>query len=387
MLTAEETAKEIVNDEQMGLISSKPLDLKKMFLEGANVNNVLEEIRTRAYKEGQDITTDEGRETIRTTAYKISRSKTFLDNAGKEVVSDAKKLVDAATGVRKKIKTYLDDLKTEYRKPLTDWEDEQKKIEEQKAKEAQEKMEGRVEALSQYRCVLPFQSVAVMTDEEFETILAGEKANFEEQERKANEAAEAQKAADEAADKARKEEADRLAKQKEEQEKKEKELKTQKDEIEKTRKDIWIKWMIDLGFKYYPEQDRFEYGTLSIYWKNISLYSHDEFIGFIDDLKLEIKKIKEQKEQEAKAEIIPEVSQTASLPDQTEDEIKVGNFDLFKIETWLNTIRSTIEDLAPTNLENPLANTLVVEIESVLTEFIKKCLDRVNKVLESEYIK
>jgi len=73
-----------------------------------------------------DVTTSKGRKEIASMAYKVAKSKTYLDDAGKDLVSDWKaksKIVDAE---RKKIREYLDNLKDEVRKPLTEWEEIEK---------------------------------------------------------------------------------------------------------------------------------------------------------------------------------------------------------------------------------------------------------------------
>lgn len=73
-----------------------------------------------------DVTTKKGRDAVASMAYKVSQSKTYLDKTGKELVDKLKeqpKLVDAE---RKRMRDYLDALRDDVRKPLTEWEDAEK---------------------------------------------------------------------------------------------------------------------------------------------------------------------------------------------------------------------------------------------------------------------
>lgn len=83
---------------------------------------LLERITAAVNEFDPDVTTPAGRKEIASLARKVASSKTFLDNAGKDLVSnwkDKSKKVDAE---RKRMRDYLDDLKEKARKPLTEWE-------------------------------------------------------------------------------------------------------------------------------------------------------------------------------------------------------------------------------------------------------------------------
>lgn len=96
----------------------KPLEL----YQPGNIDKVLEKIRMEVSGKAFDITTKKGRDEVASLAYKISRSKTFLDDVGKKLGEDAKKTLDAINAERRKVKDSLDALRDEVRKPLTDWE-------------------------------------------------------------------------------------------------------------------------------------------------------------------------------------------------------------------------------------------------------------------------
>lgn len=73
-----------------------------------------------------DLTTEAGRDEIKSRAYKIARSKTGLDEIGKEHVAKLKKAAGEIDAERRVIRERLDALRDEVRKPVTDWEDSEK---------------------------------------------------------------------------------------------------------------------------------------------------------------------------------------------------------------------------------------------------------------------
>ncbi|MFH7094632.1 hypothetical protein ACHWI2_18880, partial [Klebsiella pneumoniae] len=80
-----------------------------------------------------DVTTKKGRDAIASMALKVARSKTYIDNAGKDLVAELKALPKQIDESRRVVRERLDALKDEVRRPLTEWEAEQERI---KAEEA-----------------------------------------------------------------------------------------------------------------------------------------------------------------------------------------------------------------------------------------------------------
>lgn len=70
-----------------------------------------------------DLTTATGRKAIGSLAFKISRTKTAIDDAGGEMAEALRTQVSALTKTRNTIKSELDKLRDLARKPLTDWEE------------------------------------------------------------------------------------------------------------------------------------------------------------------------------------------------------------------------------------------------------------------------
>ncbi len=93
-----------------------------------------------------DTSTGKGRQEIKSLSFKIARSKTLLDDAGKEYVADIKAKVKVVDGARKAARDRLDALREEVRKPLTEWEEEQERIKAEKERAERERID-KIQAL------------------------------------------------------------------------------------------------------------------------------------------------------------------------------------------------------------------------------------------------
>lgn len=81
-----------------------------------------------------DVSTEKGRKEIKSFAYKITRTKTAIDDAGKKLNEEARARINAVDAERRVVKEKLDALAKEVRRPLTEWEEaEEKRIEECRA--------------------------------------------------------------------------------------------------------------------------------------------------------------------------------------------------------------------------------------------------------------
>ncbi|MBD1590286.1 hypothetical protein [Pseudomonas typographi] len=69
-----------------------------------------------------DVTTRKGREAIASIAYQVARSKTALDNRGKELVAELKEIPKLIDAERKRVRDTLDAWQEEVRRPLTEWQ-------------------------------------------------------------------------------------------------------------------------------------------------------------------------------------------------------------------------------------------------------------------------
>lgn len=95
-----------------------------------SMGTLLKAIEIEATAEIPDVETDAGRKAITSLAYKVARSKTTIDDLGKNFVGEQKAAIAAIDAVRKTARDFLDQLKAQVRQPLTDWEEaEQARIE------------------------------------------------------------------------------------------------------------------------------------------------------------------------------------------------------------------------------------------------------------------
>lgn len=115
----------------------------QVFVEPNGIDPYLEKIRKEALSHVPDLSTKSGRAAIASIAAKVARSKTYLDDAGKQLCDQERAKIDATLQAvldsRKMLRAALDDLRDEVRKPLTDWENAEA--------ERKGKIEARIEAM------------------------------------------------------------------------------------------------------------------------------------------------------------------------------------------------------------------------------------------------
>lgn len=99
----------------------------QIFGSGA-IDPILERIEREAREEAArlDISTDASRKALASLAYKVARSKTYIDEQGKTLGEDLRGQLEKINNERKVSRERLDALKEEVRKPLTDWEQAEK---------------------------------------------------------------------------------------------------------------------------------------------------------------------------------------------------------------------------------------------------------------------
>jgi septal ring factor EnvC (AmiA/AmiB activator) len=82
----------------------------------------LKQIREEIDSFVPDVSTKKGRDAIASIAYKVAKSKTALDDVGKELVAELKELPKKIDAERKRVRETLDAWRDEVRRPLTEWE-------------------------------------------------------------------------------------------------------------------------------------------------------------------------------------------------------------------------------------------------------------------------
>ncbi|MBI1182618.1 MAG: hypothetical protein GC201_18925 [Alphaproteobacteria bacterium] len=120
VLTAESAAK---SSDIAVLVEKTP---SIVLLDAKKFEDFYDEIRRECEAHEPDLSTEKGRKAIASLAYKVARTKTAIDDAGKALNEDARKQISVVDAARKTIRDRLDALKDQVRKPLTDWETAEK---------------------------------------------------------------------------------------------------------------------------------------------------------------------------------------------------------------------------------------------------------------------
>lgn len=97
-----------------------------VFANPQTADAIIEKIKAEAATVGNDISTEAGRDAIRSMAYKIARSKTALDEMGKSLTEEARAKIDTINTERRRLKEEMEKLQEDVRRPLTDWENAEK---------------------------------------------------------------------------------------------------------------------------------------------------------------------------------------------------------------------------------------------------------------------
>ena len=100
--------------------------LNPLVVFSGGLDDILAKIATETKSILTDVSTEKGRKEIASIAYKVAKAKTLIDETGKKLGEEAKATVDKINADRKKARDFLDNLKEEIRKPLTDFENAEK---------------------------------------------------------------------------------------------------------------------------------------------------------------------------------------------------------------------------------------------------------------------
>ena len=144
-----------------------------VFTNNEQLDPIIEKIEKEARSLVPDVTTKKGRDAIASMAHKVARSKTYIDNAGKDLVAEMKALPKQIDESRRIVRERLDALKDEVRRPLTEWEAEQERI---KAEEA-----AKIKAEEDRKKFESDHEIALLMNDAFDREVAEKKAEEERQ--------------------------------------------------------------------------------------------------------------------------------------------------------------------------------------------------------------
>ncbi|HCQ9306244.1 hypothetical protein RKG40_06445 [Klebsiella pneumoniae] len=116
------------------VIEIKPEQAPTLYRAGG-LDAYLEQIR-QAVNEVPDLSTKKGRDRVASLAAQVSRSKTAIEKPGREYLKRLKEAVRPAEAEIKRFVDACDELRDATRKPLTEWEAEQERIQSEEAMNA-----------------------------------------------------------------------------------------------------------------------------------------------------------------------------------------------------------------------------------------------------------
>lgn len=152
--------------EIMELVVIEKKNAMAVFTNNDQLDPLIEAIEKEARSLVPDVTTKKGRDAIASMAHKVARSKTYIDNAGKDLVAELKALPKQIDESRRVVRERLDALKDEVRRPLTEWEAEQARIAAEKAAEEERQ---RIEA--EQKAALEALKKQIETDHEMALLM------------------------------------------------------------------------------------------------------------------------------------------------------------------------------------------------------------------------
>lgn len=112
------------------LLVSKGLNPSEVFTV-KGIQPVIDKIKEKVEKFEPNLETVTSRKAIASMANKVAKSKTYLDGLGKDFVADIKAQAKIVDQSRKHFRDEMDTLKEKVRRPLTEWEDAEKKKQEE----------------------------------------------------------------------------------------------------------------------------------------------------------------------------------------------------------------------------------------------------------------
>jgi hypothetical protein len=114
---------EVEANEALVLVQAQPIE--KLF-DQKTIVPILEKIALHCRAVPRDVSTELGRKAVASLAFKISKTKTFIEDRRIELVGAEKKRLALIDAEGKRVRDTLDSLRDEIRKPLSEWETREK---------------------------------------------------------------------------------------------------------------------------------------------------------------------------------------------------------------------------------------------------------------------
>lgn len=115
-----------MSDETPDLFLPEGVDLQAVFNGETEITPVIEAVKKAARMHQPDLGTATSRKEIASVAYKVRRTKTYLDETGKALTEEWRKRIDGVNERRRLVREELDAAAAEIRRPLDEWEKQDK---------------------------------------------------------------------------------------------------------------------------------------------------------------------------------------------------------------------------------------------------------------------
>lgn len=110
------------DNSQTALVAQVEANPGLVLLDRERFNQFYEQVKAETDKLVPDTSTAKGRKEIASMAFKVAKTKTAIDEAGKRLNEEARAQINKVDASRREIRDRLDALKEEVRRPLTEWE-------------------------------------------------------------------------------------------------------------------------------------------------------------------------------------------------------------------------------------------------------------------------
>lgn len=111
------------------LVTVEPTSVQTVFASAGQLDPLIAAVAEVVRAHTPDVSTAKGRAEIASLAHKVSKTKAYLDDLGKNLVAGLKELPKKIDANRLAMRTQLDALRDEARAPLDKWEAEQARLE------------------------------------------------------------------------------------------------------------------------------------------------------------------------------------------------------------------------------------------------------------------
>lgn len=117
------TAPVIEHEDQTSIVVAVAQNPALVLVDTGKRDDLFAHIRSEIEAFIPDVTTAKGRDAIKSFAYKITRTKTAIDDAGKKLNEDARARINVVDAARRDAKAALQAMADQVRQPLTEWEE------------------------------------------------------------------------------------------------------------------------------------------------------------------------------------------------------------------------------------------------------------------------